>query len=255
MELSREVKLRIKLQKQAVRVRDKNRAEKRLLQRRFRQLSAGSQRSEALIDREIRRIKDDIWRQEGLEEFLAGNVETASVPCRANAESFEEKRKRAQSAPVYRSHQNGYSQLPEVKECFTTASTTPLPYSCQFEARRHNCNHFPCNKQVHYTKLGFDIKSKDGHCNSFTTAQQMFAKSREGFIMDLESHSIRRPQRTSMDQTNHKISALRTIIVEMKQKSEANRPQDWCINYGKPISKRKLLKVARPSSRSDILGL
>ena len=254
MEATREIKLRNKVHRQSVRVREKNRAEKRLLQRRFHQLSAGSQRSEALIDREIRRIKDNIWRQEGVEEFQAASVETTRVPSAlSKSQRFDDKKRRAQSAPVSRSY-NDYAKLPTARQCMSS-TVRPLTFSCQLQGNRQSCSHFPCNKDIRYTKIGFDITSNGNKFNQCQTAEQMLAKSREGFIMDLEAQSIRRPLQTSRDQTSHKISALRTLIVEMKQRSEANKPQDWTINYGKPTSKRKLLRVARPSSAQAFLGI
>ena len=288
MAVSRDIKFRQDLHKKSVRVRERNLAERRLLTQRLCQIHFGEEKNIATKEHEIRRIQDDIWRQEGLQEFLAtennSSVHFPSInqwasktktPESNQSEPSEEisqvlpiktaKSKWSKSTNALNLASQGVvSKAPSFQSKSTSAlwsevkpSQTRLTSasSCAFELKKLNCDHFPCNKDVTYTRIGFDIRGQGKGCNTFATVKQVFAKSREGLIMDLESQSVRRPMKTSMDQTSRKIASLRTIFVEMKKRSKENRPKDWCVNYGKPISKRKLLKVARPSSVHDLEGL
>ena len=129
-----------------------------------------------------------------------------------------------------------------------TVDGQPNP-RCRFIAWDNSCDRFPCEASRSYNSIGFDIEHNGERPVRFKTATVLYARARESLILDLESSSVRRPLKTSNDQTSRKILSLKQIIEQMKVKSERNRPQDWCVNYGKPISMRKLLKVARPTSR------
>lgn len=252
MEETREQKLWTKIAKSGNRVRDKNRAEGRLLSRHLNQLSNSSDRAALMIQKDISQIKDQIWKQEGLEQFNAGEeMDRVTTDLRVPSHSTLGGKSRVKSAPPLTMN----STSPQTwKHCPRMTHNYGEP--CKY-MKTYGCpGVFPCRKvSSTYNKMGFDIVSQGNGCNQFTTSHQMFAKSREGFIIELESQSVRRPLRTAMDQTNHKIFALKTLIKQMKVNSEINKPKDWNINYGKPTSRRKLLKVARPCSVEDFEGL
>lgn len=251
---TREHRLLLKLRKQSIRVREKNHAETRLLGHRVHQLNSNCHRVQAFIDKEIKDIKDEIWRQEGVAEFNAtpddneDDIELISLDIPVE-KSFQMKRNRVKSAPILRS--TGEMMFPRFGSdwrSYQADTKNEASHLCSYSGVSSVCFGFPCKLPKQYTNIGFDIRTDKQGRSNFSTANQVFAKAREGLVMELEMSSVRRPQVTSRDQTKNKISALRTIIQEMKVKSDKNKPKDWCTNYGKPISKRKLLKVARPAS-------
>ena len=103
--------------------------------------------------------------------------------------------------------------------------------------------------------LAFDVKTDTDQTKPMTynTATTKRMRQQESLILEMEATSVRRRMQTTRDQTSHKIVALKEIIEQMKRRSEENKPKDWYINYGKPISKRKLIKVARPTSRGVMI--
>ena len=143
-----------------------------------------------------------------------------------------------------------------------TVSWRRGPRKREFPACRYSsptrCRHFPCVTPSTYTAFGFEVDrvNASGPRDIVNTANLVSAAHRERLIAELENSSVRRPKRSSMDQCVQKQQSLKKIIAEMKMKSIAGRPPDWCTNYGTPTPHRKLFKVARPSAGSeDLAGL
>ena len=259
MESSRERKLRQKLRAQQVQVREKNKAERRLLSRRLTQLELSSRRAGDLLDHQLNVIQRQFRQQRVINEDNAafesrladtGNDEQDVYDAIKAARRPNPLVKSASSISLPRKPSSLAlldNRRPE-QVCWKPALEKPKP-RCRFGAWGNRCANFPCDPFESYNNIGFDLEQNGSAPVSFKTGTVLYARARESLILDLESSSVRRPLKTSNDQTSRKIVSLKQIIEQMKVKSEKNRPKDWCINYGKPISMRKLLKVARPTSR------
>ena len=98
---------------------------------------------------------------------------------------------------------------------------------------------------MEYNSLGFDIDHN--RANRFKTANQLSTRARQRLIKHLENESVRRPLRSSVEQTANREKALKTFIWQMKTRTESGRPKDWATNYGAPLSKRKVFSVTKSS--------
>ena len=115
---------------------------------------------------------------------------------------------------------------------------------CRFNIKNGNCTHFPCKLPNEYNGLGFAInQNRDEAQDRFKTSNQLSSKARERLIQHLENESVRRPLKSSADQTSKREKALRMFVAEMRLRSEAGRPKDWVTNYGTPVSRRKLFNI------------
>ena len=271
METPREKRLRHKIRCHQIQIKEKNKAERRLLTRKIERLDIGTKKAMETIDHQMKNLSHQMHEQDIV------NEDNAAMESRLEIRSdipmlYQGKRNsRIISPQLQHFDPRSKSAPPEV----LSRSTSGLPRvtsaksfhvrwrpvvekskpKCRFDTWGNNCGNFPCHSLDNYTPIGFDVQPNGHKSAVFKTGLQRYARARESLILDLESTSVRRPLRTSNDQTARKIVSLKKIIEEMKVKSDENRPKDWCTNYGKPISKRKLLKVARPNSIDVFQGI
>ena len=121
---------------------------------------------------------------------------------------------------------------------------------CRFGTVRGNCNHFPCSVPNRYTSIGFPlapINPETDDSPRITSAQRSSLNGRERLLHEVEALSVRRPLMSAADQTNHKEKTLKKIIDDMKVRKTVCAPDDWTVNYGKPVPFRKLMRPARPT--------
>lgn len=117
-------------------------------------------------------------------------------------------------------------------------------HRCRFINSNRSCAHFPCRLPHEYNGLGFAINPHGKEApDRFQTSNQLSSKARERLIQHLENESVRRPLKSSVDQTSKREKALRMFVAEMRLRSESGRPKDWVTNYGTPVSRRKLFNI------------
>lgn len=106
-----------------------------------------------------------------------------------------------------------------------------------------DCRHFPCVRPASGT-----VPKGAG----FNTAVDVDLKVYERLsrvCLDeglSDGPSIRRPCRSTVEQRLDQERRLQATIQRNRQKRLENQPKDWSINYGKPVSKRKILNAPRP---------
>ena len=222
-------------------------------------------RKEYLLNRRIQQVREDMWRSEMLahqsseEDDDDDNEGVESItellshrPSRVTTPVCLPKKHRVKSAPNFYHdiNSNDRTRIASGTIRWRKKSAKKEP-ECRFGSG-HVCASFPCKLPASYTNIGFDIKDEESKpAKTFIVATYTSKEDRERLLMDVEANSVRRPLRTSRDQTVQKERSLKKIIAEMKVRSEREQPQDWCINYGKPTSKRKLNWAARPPSSLD----
>ena len=124
-------------------------------------------------------------------------------------------------------------------------STISGSHTCKYDTVTNKCQNYPCNIPMAYNSLGFDIDHN--RANRFKTANQLSTRARQRLIKHLENESVRRPLRSSVEQTANREKALKTFIWQMKTRTESGRPKDWATNYGAPLSKRKVFSGTKSS--------
>ena len=137
--------------------------------------------------------------------------------------------------------------------------------SCKYSQSDLSCRHFPCcsPRDISTTRVPSGVKGRRNSAPPASSAVTMTAGVVPGawvhphdrLIHNLEMTSVRRPQRTSLLQTLQKEKSLKKILRDSKMRSARDYPADWCVNYGKPTSKRKLYTAARPTSMEDFKGI
>lgn len=231
----RERLLHCKSKQQKLRIQQRNQQAVRQLHVRLGFLSMSCGRQQHLLDRRICQLRDDMCRRS---EVLTRDAE----------ETDDWQDVRSKSAPISFG-----------LEDYGDAVVEPVVRSaCQYGAV--GCSSFPCLRPASYTNIGFDVRTDGPRASpryiESTAAAAAAAAARGGtdLLRDVEARSVRRPLRTSCDQTVGKERSLKKIIAEMKVRSVRDQPPDWCVNYGRPTPRRKLLTAARPPS-SDYAGV
>ena len=293
MENRRETQMLQKLRSQALRTKERNLAERRFLDRKLQTITWRQRMSDHVIEKEVKELRDSLRRQALLAQDASdeeedtpdtSNILLPNLPSQgqhkvtpqgqAKVNEHSKISLRGNSRDKARADITGRSKSAPNRDITSrTSSRTSSVRSGGSSARWRRggrkreepmcrygpltrCRHFPCVSPSSYTSLGYEVDRARPSKDIVSTASLVSAAHRERLLADLESSSVRRPLRSSMDQCVQKEQSLKKIIAEMKVRSEAGRPPDWCINYGTPTPHRKLFKVARPSAGSeDLAGL
>ena len=263
MPVRKESQLSRRIHLKHVQVRDTNKAEGRLLENRLRQLRLGERKSVEAIDLQKKLIEREERERVVINEDTAARVRVAQDATSSGATDTLVQDTISSLRPCML---NIFTDLkrrdPLPSDSLQSASTQTWRSKsvccdppCRYNTSRQSCRDFPCNAHKAYTQLAFDVKTDTDQTKPMTynTATTKRMRQQESLILEMEATSVRRRMQTTRDQTSHKIVALKEIIEQMKRRSEENKPKDWYINYGKPISKRKLIKVARPTSRGVMI--
>ncbi|XP_041354598.1 uncharacterized protein LOC121372361 isoform X3 [Gigantopelta aegis] len=136
-----------------------------------------------------------------------------------------------------------------------TSSACKNCCSCRFHCspRRHRCVFFPCSIPSTYHSIGYNIhpppksvledygfevfRNSDGVPISKISGQDV------GDDEDVEDDAQRKSPRCTVKE---RLRGLRQLVKEMKERNERNRPRDWAVNYGQPVSRRQLLNPVIP---------
>ena len=255
---------------QQLRLKDLQAAEKRFLDLRLHKLAWAREKTESVIERNIRMLKseletnsrvndDDIAEDDDVNETISIIDMRSEAPRRnSNAISGVNLKQRIYSAPIISNRDREIQPRIGTGNVRWRTSKTKISVTnprCTFDKSQPHCPYFPCSKPRQYHHIGFDIKPHKSINDRYITSTQSAALARDSLLDELEAKSVRRSKRSCVDQCHIKERALKKIIAEMKTRSEANRPRDWCTNYGIPTSRRKILKAARPSSMEDFKGI
>lgn len=105
------------------------------------------------------------------------------------------------------------------------------------------CRHFPCVRPASGT-----VPRGAGFNTAVDVDLKVYERLSRVCLDEVLSDgpSIRRPCRSTVDQRLDQERRLQVTIQRNRQKRHENQPKDWSINYGKPVSKRKILNAPRP---------
>jgi hypothetical protein len=256
---------------QQIRLKDLHAAEKRFLDLKLIKLAWDRNRTESVMERDIRMLKtelasnsrinddDDDDCDDDVNDTVSITDMQSEAPRRSSSAISRAKQKqRIYSAPTISHRDRDIQPRIGISNIKWRTSKTRLSLDipkCTFDKTQLHCPYFPCCKPQMYHHIGFDIKTDKCLRDRCITSTQSPAIVSEVFLEELEAKSVRRARRSCADQCHIKERALKKIIADMKTRSEANRPRDWCTNYGIPTSRRKILKAARPTSMEDFKGI
>ena len=243
-----------------VQVRDTNKAEARMLENRLRQIQLSAKKTVEAIELQKKVIQREERERVVINEDTAKRVRVAEDwTTTTSTENIVQNTLQSLRPDMHKIFKDLKRREVFLTDSIPTSSvetwrskSTICNTPCQYDTARRSCKDFPCSPQKSYTQLAFDVTTDSYDYTkpmTYNTATTKRLRQQESLILDMEATSVRRRMQTTRDQTSHKIVALKKIIEQMKQRSEENKPKDWFTNYGRPISKRKLLKVARPTSR------
>lgn len=104
------------------------------------------------------------------------------------------------------------------------------------------CRHYPCVRPASGT-----VARGAGFNTAVDVDLKVYERLSRVCLEEVLSDglSIRRPCRSKVDQRLDQERRLLTTIQRNRQKRLENQPKDWSINYGKPVSKRKILNAPR----------
>ena len=253
---------------QQIRMKDMQVAEKRFLDLKLMRIAWDREKTENSIQRDIRMLNEELQQNRRIQEDdfadyddvidAVSIIDMRSEAPRGAASAISRDRlTRVYSAPVMTSCEREVSPrigFGNIKWRFSRTKIADYP-RCSYDQRQTRCPHFPCSKPNEYHHIGFDIRTDNLTRPRFSTSTQASTAARELLLEELESRSVRRLRRSTLDQCRIKERALKKLITDMKARSESNRPKDWCTNYGVPTSRRKILKAARPTSMEDFQGI
>ncbi|KAK2159353.1 hypothetical protein LSH36_154g03009 [Paralvinella palmiformis] len=253
---------------QQLRLKDMQVAEKRFLDLKLLRIAWDKDKTETSIQRDIRMLNDELRQNRRIQEDDFAEYEDvidavsiidmrSEAPRGAASAISRDRAMRVLSAPAMTTCVRELEPrigFGNVKWRLSRTKIADRP-RCSFDQRQAHCPHFPCSKPAEYHHIGFDIRTDGRSRPRFSTSTQTAVSAREVLLDELESKSVRRLRRSTLDQCRIKEKALKKLITDMKARSESNRPKDWCTNYGVPTSRRKILKAARPTSMEDFQGI
>ena len=243
----------VRVERQALRCREHNKAADVALDETVRRLRSAWLRATERLDRQLA-----LLRRGGV-EAERGGVPAAgrAVPgsdCPPPVTAPVSVAPRARSAPL--GMQRVRSE-PRAPTRWTLRRTTPMvtddppaETTCTMPGRR--CRHFPCTVPKLYHPLGLagdngaagDNRAAMG--DNRAVSAPAYASAGGALLAEVEARSVRRPLCSRARRADERERALYKVIGEMKRRSELNKPKDWCVNYGKSTLRSRLRTGARP---------
>ncbi len=210
------------------RAKQQNRAEQRLLVLRVQDMRHNWVHTDSILDKEMKHISENLYEKDiGIawgQEPVESRILLARIPSRSVSLT------------------QGRCSTPQV--CWKPKEKKPYYPRCRF-SDGVRCAFFPCITPSSYTKLGFVEETKTGRL-VVKAPVPYDAPAREQFLLQLENISPRRPLQSGRDVVASRERALKVNMEQLRLKNEVNKPIDWNVNYGAPMSLRRIQSVSKP---------